>query len=458
MLGNHDYECGQPEEVAQILHGAGVTVLGEQAVVIKDVGFAGVKGFLGGFGRGELGAFGEAPIKAFVDAALDEARKLENALRSLKTERSVAVLHYSPVVDTVVGEPLEIYPFLGCSRLADAIDRFDHVAAVVHGHAHRGAYQRRDAARHAGLQLRADGGRGRAGPALRADRGLARERRAAAGAAPAAGRRAAAARCAARARRRSRSCRARGARRRSGAPCRSSRAAWSWPGMRSTSASATSTWPASSQLGRAAQPLGSARATACRARRTVIRLPSSALKRAPPALRRAARRSAAGRACCKPSCSSCSVTGSRAAAMIVPTACGWLAPKRCAQQRLEEAQRDAAVERAARGEGDEQALGAVGIADGGARLGVDLAEPLLERGDAAARSRDRSTIALGLAGSAGGGADWPIGAAARRGAGWRRAARGGGGRRDADHPRAGVPMRRADSPSRRARAGRRRPG
>ena len=143
VLGNHDYECGQPEEVARILHSAGVTVLSEQAVIVEGVGFAGVKGFLGGFGRGELGAFGEAPIKAFVDAALDEVRRLENALRSLKTERSVAILHYSPVVDTLEGEPLEIYPFLGCSRLADAIDRFDHVAAVVHGHAHRGAHRGR---------------------------------------------------------------------------------------------------------------------------------------------------------------------------------------------------------------------------------------------------------------------------------------------------------------------------
>lgn len=143
VLGNHDYECGQPDEVARILHGAGVTILAEQAVVIRGVGFAGVKGFLGGFGRGELGAFGESPIKAFVDAALDEARKLENALRSLKTERSVAVLHYAPVADTVAGEPLEIYPFLGCSRLADAIDRFDHVSAVVHGHAHRGTHEGR---------------------------------------------------------------------------------------------------------------------------------------------------------------------------------------------------------------------------------------------------------------------------------------------------------------------------
>ena len=141
VLGNHDFECGQPEEVTRILHSAGMIVLGEQAVIIEGVGFAGVKGFVGGFGRGELGAFGEAAIKAFVDVALDETRKLENALRSLKTERSVAVLHYSPVVGTVEGEPLEIYPFLGCSRLADAIDRFDNVAAVVHGHAHRGRHR-----------------------------------------------------------------------------------------------------------------------------------------------------------------------------------------------------------------------------------------------------------------------------------------------------------------------------
>lgn len=143
VLGNHDYECGQPEEVAKILHAAGMTVLGEQAVIIDGVGFAGVKGFLGGFGRGELGAFGEPAIKQFVDAALDEARKLENALRTLKTDRVVAVLHYAPVVDTCEGEPLEIFPFLGCSRLADAIDRFDNVAAVVHGHAHRGRYRGR---------------------------------------------------------------------------------------------------------------------------------------------------------------------------------------------------------------------------------------------------------------------------------------------------------------------------
>ena len=143
VLGNHDYECGVPQEVATILQQAGVTMLGEQATVIHGVGFAGAKGFIGGFGRGELGAFGEAAIKTFVDESRNEARLLENALRSLRTERVVAVLHYAPIPETVEGEPLEIYPFLGSSRLAHAIDRFDNVKAVVHGHAHRGAYSGR---------------------------------------------------------------------------------------------------------------------------------------------------------------------------------------------------------------------------------------------------------------------------------------------------------------------------
>ena len=143
VLGNHDYEFGQQAEVANILEQAGAIMLGEQAVVIEGVGFAGTKGFIGGFGRGELGSFGEDAIKTFVGEALEEARILENALRSLRTERTVAVLHYAPVVETVEGEPLEIYPFLGSSRLADAVDRFDNVKAVVHGHAHRGAHSGR---------------------------------------------------------------------------------------------------------------------------------------------------------------------------------------------------------------------------------------------------------------------------------------------------------------------------
>jgi Icc-related predicted phosphoesterase len=143
VLGNHDFECGCAGEVETILEEAGVTMLGEQATVVDGVGFAGVKGFVGGFGRGELGAFGEQAIKAFVDESHEEARRLENALRSLRTARTLAVLHYAPVPETVAGEPLEIYPFLGSSRLAHAVDRFDNVKAVVHGHAHRGSYEGR---------------------------------------------------------------------------------------------------------------------------------------------------------------------------------------------------------------------------------------------------------------------------------------------------------------------------
>ena len=143
VLGNHDYECGQPDKVCEILHGAGMTVLDEQAIEIEGVGFAGVKGFLGGFGRGELASFGEPIVKAFVGEALNEARKLENGLRSLRTTRSVAVLHYSPVIGTIEGEPPEIFQYMGSARLCDPIDRFDHVKAVVHGHAHHGTYEGR---------------------------------------------------------------------------------------------------------------------------------------------------------------------------------------------------------------------------------------------------------------------------------------------------------------------------
>ena len=143
VLGNHDYECGQPEKVCEILHGAGMVVLDEQAHEIDGVGFAGVKGFLGGFGRGEVAPFGEPIVKAFVDEAMKEARKLENALRTLRTERSVAVLHYAPITGTLEGEPEEIFQYLGAQRLAEPIDRFEHVKAVVHGHAHHGTYEGR---------------------------------------------------------------------------------------------------------------------------------------------------------------------------------------------------------------------------------------------------------------------------------------------------------------------------
>jgi Icc-related predicted phosphoesterase len=145
VLGNHDYECGQPKEVARMLHDAGMKILDGEAFEIEGVGFAGAKGFIGGFGRYMLSPFGEPEIKSFVQASVDENLRLESSLRMLKTERTVVVLHYSPVVDTVLGEPPEIFPFLGSARMGETIDRFDGVKVVFHGHAHRGAIEGRTA-------------------------------------------------------------------------------------------------------------------------------------------------------------------------------------------------------------------------------------------------------------------------------------------------------------------------
>lgn len=137
VLGNHDYESGTPEKVREILIEAGVRVLDGEACEIEGVGIAGAKGFAGGFGRGSLGAWGEPAIKLFVQEALNEAMKLEAALAKLRTSRRIALLHYSPVASTVQGEPAEIFPFLGSSRLEDPLLRYP-VDAVFHGHAHRG--------------------------------------------------------------------------------------------------------------------------------------------------------------------------------------------------------------------------------------------------------------------------------------------------------------------------------
>jgi len=112
-------------------------VLDGDACELNGIGIAGVKGFGGGFGRHALGPWGETIIKQFVREAVDEALKLEAALARLRTPHLIALLHYSPIQRTVEGEPLEIYPFLGSSRLEEPIGRYP-VTLVVHGHAHRG--------------------------------------------------------------------------------------------------------------------------------------------------------------------------------------------------------------------------------------------------------------------------------------------------------------------------------
>lgn len=145
VLGNHDYEAGKPEEVKKILRESGIQVLDGDATEVLGVGFAGIKGFCGGFGKRALGPWGEDIIKAFVHETINEALKLETALARLRHKPRVAVLHYSPIVDTVVGEPPEIFAFLGCSRLEEPLHRYP-VNVVFHGHAHRGQPEGKTAA------------------------------------------------------------------------------------------------------------------------------------------------------------------------------------------------------------------------------------------------------------------------------------------------------------------------
>jgi Icc-related predicted phosphoesterase len=142
VLGNHDCESNNEKELTSILSDAGVVILDGDSYELHGVGFAGVKGFAGGFGRRALGAWGEQIIKDFVHEAINESLKLEAALAHLRTAQKIAVLHYSPIQATVEGEPLEIVAFLGSSRLEEPIDRY-RVNAVFHGHAHRGSPQGR---------------------------------------------------------------------------------------------------------------------------------------------------------------------------------------------------------------------------------------------------------------------------------------------------------------------------
>lgn len=142
VLGNHDYECGKAEEVQTIISEAGARVLDGESCIVHGIGFVGVKGFAGGFGDRILQPWGEAAMKLFVREAVDEALKLDSALAKLQVSERIVLLHYAPIEDTVQGEPAEIVPFLGSSRLEDPLNRYA-VAAVFHGHAHHGSLEGR---------------------------------------------------------------------------------------------------------------------------------------------------------------------------------------------------------------------------------------------------------------------------------------------------------------------------
>jgi Icc-related predicted phosphoesterase len=146
VLGNHDHEKGRHKMIRQIIQNDQVHILDGEAIAIGDIGFAGIKGFGGGFDNYMLSMFGESAMKAFVQEAVNDALSLDRALTRLDQQheglKKIAVLHYSPLRDTVKGEPEQIFPFLGSSRLADPLIR-RQVKAVFHGHAHAGTLEGR---------------------------------------------------------------------------------------------------------------------------------------------------------------------------------------------------------------------------------------------------------------------------------------------------------------------------
>jgi Icc-related predicted phosphoesterase len=139
VLGNHDHESGHQDTLAGMARVAGIHVLDGTCYEHDDVGFAGTKGFCGGFAPYELMPFGEGGIKNFVEIAEREAIKLDYGLAQLHTPRKVAITHYAPVLETVVGEPEPIFAFLGSSRLGRVIEQHRPTLAL-HGHAHHGTF------------------------------------------------------------------------------------------------------------------------------------------------------------------------------------------------------------------------------------------------------------------------------------------------------------------------------
>ncbi|ERJ57333.1 metallophosphoesterase family protein [Sphingobacterium paucimobilis] len=141
VLGNHDFEKGRQKIIKQILTEHKMTLLDGEFTVASDIGFAGTKGFGGGFDQFMLSIFGEDMMKEFVHEAVNESLQLDRALTRLEQEHpdlpKVALLHYAPIKNTVKGEPEQLYPFLGSSHLAEALNR-RQVTVAFHGHAHGG--------------------------------------------------------------------------------------------------------------------------------------------------------------------------------------------------------------------------------------------------------------------------------------------------------------------------------
>ncbi len=141
VLGNHDYHMGQQGDIRRVLEKGGITVLDGETTVIEAggfrAGFIGTKGFGGGFGIRALPDFGEAIFREMYREGVKEAERIRHGLETLTTDFRIVLLHYSPIKDTLFGEPPEVYAFLGASIMAEPIDKLG-ADLVLHGHAHYG--------------------------------------------------------------------------------------------------------------------------------------------------------------------------------------------------------------------------------------------------------------------------------------------------------------------------------
>jgi Icc-related predicted phosphoesterase len=142
VLGNHDHHSSEERQLIEIFNESCVVMLDGEIAEIKiryqSVGIVGAKGFGGGFGIRALPEFGEEILKLFYRTTADEAKKIEEGLTKTNADIKIVMLHYSPIPETLLGEPSEIYAFLGSSFLGDAVDK--HGAdVIIHGHAHFGS-------------------------------------------------------------------------------------------------------------------------------------------------------------------------------------------------------------------------------------------------------------------------------------------------------------------------------
>ncbi|MCL5256694.1 MAG: metallophosphoesterase [Chloroflexi bacterium] len=140
-LGNHDCQHGQEDVLVSIMTDAGIRYVDNTSFIEDDgIGFAGAKGFGGGFENASLQPWGEKILKDFVYEAIAESLKIEAGLAKLDCPKKVVIMHYSPIKATLAGENPEVFPFLGSSRLSDPIDQYG-ASVVFHSHAHHGSPQ-----------------------------------------------------------------------------------------------------------------------------------------------------------------------------------------------------------------------------------------------------------------------------------------------------------------------------